>query len=297
MRVNLGGVVPLSTVDWIGFSSTVVFLRGCPLRCPHCQNHELQDGESTVELYSLFSQIAGLVKGESTIKSALPGGACMPKRAISEQISLDDASERAASKPFVNSLVLSGGEPLMQPRSAAALLRLAKSLGLEAGLETSGYYPDRLAELLEKNIVDRVFLDIKARLKEPDYERATGAGDASRRARESLEICLRSGVPLEVRTTIFPVGPSAADAVEIAKTLSEMMSGSPGHRLEEMVLQQGRPASGSPAAAFEPVSFDSLEKMAAAIGGLVRVRIRAAPNLGETDNHQGTSCQDGRTGV
>jgi pyruvate formate lyase activating enzyme len=300
MKVNLGGVVPLSTVDWIGFASTVVFLRGCPLRCPHCQNRELQEGESFVELYSLFSQIARLVKGESTVKRLLPEKACMPKRALSEQINLDDASERAASKPFVNALVLSGGEPLMQLRSAAALLRLAKSLGLETGLETSGYYPDRLAELLEKNVVDRVFLDLKASLREPDYERATGMRDASQRVRESLEACMRSGVPLEVRTTIFPEMPSASEVSEITKTLLKMMSDFPGHHLEEMVLQQGRPAPGvSGAAAFEPVAIDSLEEMATAMGDSVKVGIRAAPNvsLAKTDNHQDTFCHDGRTEV
>lgn len=301
MKVNLGGVVPLSTVDWIGFASTVVFLKGCPLRCPHCQNHELQEGENSVELYVLFSQIARLVKGASasTIKRSLIERTRAPERLLSEQINLDDASELAVSKPFVNALVLSGGEPLMQPRSAAALLRLAKSLGLETGLETSGYYPDRLAELLEKNVVDKVFLDLKAGLKEPDYERATGVRDASRRVRESLEICMRSEVPLVVRTTIFPEMPSADEVAEIAKTLSVMMSEFPGHRLEEMVLQQGRPASGGPAATFEPVAIDNLEKMAAAMRDLVRVRIRAAPkvSLDKTDNLQGTSCQDGRTGV
>jgi len=299
MKVNLGGIVPLSTVDWIGFASTVVFLRGCPLRCPHCQNRELQEGESSTELYALFSQIARLVKGESVVKRLHPEKVRVPKGASSEQINLDDASERAASKPFVNALVLSGGEPLMQPRPAAALLRLANSLGLETGLETSGYYPDRLVGLLEKNVVDRVFLDLKASLKEPHYERATGVRDASGRVKKSLEVCMRSGVPLEVRTTIFPEMPSASDVAEIATTISELMSEFPRNHLEEMVLQQGRPApGGSEVSAFEPVALDSLDEMAAAMGDLVKVRIRAEPNvgLGKTYNHRGPG-QGGRTKV
>jgi len=274
----------------------VVFLRGCPLRCPHCQNHELREGESSVELYALFSQIARLVKGESMIKKARK--ARVPRGILSEQLNLDDASERAASKPFVNALVLSGGEPLMQPRPAAALLRLAKSLGLETGLETSGFYPDRLAELLEKKVVGRIFLDLKASLKEPDYEQATGVRDASGRVKKSLEVCMRSGIPLEVRTTIFPEMPPAYEVAEIAKTLSEMGREFPGHHLEEMVLQQGRPASGvSGAAAFEPEALDSLEEMAAAVEEFVKVRIRAAPKVSfdKTDNHQVSHC--GRTEV
>ncbi len=316
MKVNLGGIVPLSTVDWPGFASTVVFLRGCPLRCPHCQNRELQEGESKVELYALFSEIARLVKGEMGIKRALsskhPGFQLplsrkrVPERiSPSEQISLDDASELVASKPFVNALVLSGGEPLMQPRSAAALLRLARSLGLETGLETSGYYPDRLRELLEKNLVDRVFLDLKADLTEPDYERATGVVGAAKRVRDSLGICMGSGVALEVRTTVFPEGPLASELAELTKTLSEMMGEFPAHRLEGLVLQQGRPAADEPEpAAFEPVSVEKLEKAAAAIRDLVDVRVRtgqlkAVPSAGsgKADNLQVTSCQDGRTEV
>ncbi len=48
LKVNFGGIVPLSTVDWLGRAALVVFLRGCPLRCPHCHNQKLQTGESIV---------------------------------------------------------------------------------------------------------------------------------------------------------------------------------------------------------------------------------------------------------
>jgi hypothetical protein len=113
-------------------------------------------------------------------------------------------------------------------------------------------------------------------------------------------VCMRSGVSLEVRTTIFPEMPSASEVSEVAKTLSKMMSEFPGHHLEEMVLQQGRPVSGvSGPAAFDPVALDSLEEMAAAMRDLVKVRIRAAPNvsIAKTDNHQDIFCQGGRTEV
>jgi len=243
----------------------VVFLRGCPLRCPHCHNRELQTGKSLVEFHSLASRIVAGVKGET--------GARNSSGFTLQQLDLDESSQRASSRPFVEALVLSGGEPLLQPEASARLFRLARSLHLSTGLETSGCYPDRLEELLGKNLVDKVFLDLKAALHDPDYEKATARRGMAAAVRESLRICMANGVPLNVRTTIFPQMPSASEVLEIAGTLSELKAEFPSHRLECLVLQQGRAREGE--SRFEPVSSESLKEMAASIEALVKVRIRA----------------------
>jgi pyruvate formate lyase activating enzyme len=260
MKVNLGGIVHLSTVDWPGKACMVVFLRGCPLRCPHCQNRDLWEGVSPVDL--------SLIRNEMK------------------------------AKLFISAFVLSGGDPLMQPEPALALLGTAKSLGLSAGLETSGYYPDRLSVLLKKNVVDRVFLDIKAALKEPEYARATGRLDAgrpdvARRVSESLRICMSSGVPLEVRTTVFPEMPSFTELGEIAETLSVLKDEFPGHRLDSVVIQQGRPRERE----FEPVPWDELHAMAESIESFGEILVRAAPKakLSKVDNPEPPWPVDGRT--
>jgi len=268
MMVNLGGIVPLSTVDWPGRASIVIFLRGCPLRCPYCHNRELQTGESVVAFHALASRIVSQVKGGTGAEKAL---ASPPA-----QIDLDLAAERAASMPLVDALVLSGGEPLMQLQQSAGILRLARSLHLATGLETSGFYPDRLLDLLEKNLLDKVFLDLKAALQEPDYDRAAGVERVAARVRESLRICMASNVPLEIRTTIFPIAPTTADVVEIAKTLSALLEEFPSNRLERLILAQGRPREGEPW--FEPVTVQNLEEMARAVEPLVRVGIMARPD-------------------
>ncbi|MCX6669475.1 MAG: radical SAM protein [Methanothrix sp.] len=268
MKVNLGGIVPLSTVDWLGRASMVVFLRGCPLRCPHCHNRELQAGKSLVEFHQVASRIVSQIKGEMR--------AGKTSDSLPEQIDLDEASERARSKPFVDALVLSGGEPLLQSEPSARLFRLARSLDLATGLETSGCYPDRMEELLKRNLVDKVFLDLKAALHEPDYERATAMKGMAALVLESLRICMASGVPLDVRTTIFPEMPSPSEVFEIAETLSLLKAQFPGHRLECLVLQQGRPREGD--SRFEPVSLEILRKMAKSVEALVKVQIRAETN-------------------
>lgn len=269
MKVNLGGIIPLSTVDWKGRAALVVFLRGCPLRCPHCHNQKLQTGESSVAYHVIASRIVVRVKG---VQSAAGIQAPLPL-----QINLDDASQRACSKPFVDAFVLSGGEPLHQLDACARLFRLAKSLHLATGLETSGYYPDRLEKLLENNLVDKVFLDLKTALVEPDYQRATGMSGVAGRVRESLEICCKWGVALETRSTIFPELPSCSQVAEAAGTLLEVMAKYPENRQENLVLQQGMYREGEPR--FEPVSLEALEEMAKAVGTRIPVQVRCAPKI------------------
>lgn len=268
MSVNLGGIVPLSTIDWIGHSAIVIFLRGCPLHCPHCQNQELREGENKVVFHILASRIVSLVKGEMSLERSFVSK--------SQQINLDEASERARCKPFVDALVLSGGEPLMQGEQCIRLFRLAKSLHLHTGLETSGCYPERLKKLLKENLLDKVFLDVKGPLIEREYIKATGMMGHALRVRESLQASMESGIPLDVRTTIFPEMPNASEIIAIAKTLFELKSEFPKNGLEAMVLQQGRPRDGE--TTFEPVHLEILNSMAESIADLVNVQVRAASN-------------------
>ncbi|VVB70161.1 7-carboxy-7-deazaguanine synthase [uncultured archaeon] len=274
MLMNLGGIVPLSTVDWLGRAAMVVFLRGCPLSCPNCHNFELRTGDSSVTFHSAASRIVSQLKGE---RSILPTDA--PKRKMPIQINLDEASDRAFTRPLVDAFVLSGGEPLVQPEACSRLFQLARGLGLSTGLETSGFYPDRLEALLQKDLVDRIFLDLKAPLKEPSYSRATGTGSrgVAARVHESLRICLEHGAPLDVRTTVFPDAPSLSEVVEIAGTLLEMTKEHPSSHLECFVLQQGQPRECGPA--FSPVHVQLLQDMALEARKLVKVRVRAPPKI------------------
>ena len=115
--------MPLSTVDWPGRAATVVFLRGCPLRCPFCQNSSLQQGENFVE----FSYIANKIKRIINPDLGM------------DQLTLTDAVNIVMAKPLISALVVSGGEPLMQPKALKMIANLGHGLGLDVGIETSGY--------------------------------------------------------------------------------------------------------------------------------------------------------------
>ncbi|WP_295540562.1 anaerobic ribonucleoside-triphosphate reductase activating protein [uncultured Thiohalocapsa sp.] len=163
-RLRIGGLTPLTSVDYPGELAAVIYCRGCPWRCPYCHNADLQnpDGPSEPawpEVLNFLEQRYGLL----------------------------------------DAVVFSGGEPTAQ-RALPAAMAEVRALGFKIGLHTGGPYPARLARLLP--LVDWVGLDIKA-LPE-DYPRITGAAGSGAPAWESLCLLLDAGVDLEVRTTPMP---------------------------------------------------------------------------------------------
>ena len=126
IRLNFGGFVPLSTVDWRGRAVCTVFFRGCPLRCSYCQNAAIFDGEDYRDTEDIIALITG-------------------------------------SKLAVSGVVFSGGEPTMQKDALLALARAAKNLGLATGVQTNGIFPAAIEALLKERLVDRIAIDYKTR--------------------------------------------------------------------------------------------------------------------------------------
>ena len=124
IRLNYGGFLPLSTVDWRGRSVCTVFFRGCPLRCSYCQNAAILTGEDL--------------------------------RDTDEIIDLIRTSRIATS-----GVVFSGGEPTMQKEALLVLARAAKELGVAVGIQTNGLFPGTLEALIREGLADRIALDHK----------------------------------------------------------------------------------------------------------------------------------------
>ncbi|BAW30833.1 MAG TPA: anaerobic ribonucleoside-triphosphate reductase activating protein [Methanothermobacter sp.] len=120
--MDIGGY-NISTIDFPGTPSLVIFFAGCPIRCPYCHNPELIEGGMKVSLEDI-------------------------KKKISE------------SKELVDGVVISGGEPLMQIDGLEKVLEFSKSLNLKTKLDTNGYWPEYIKRI--KGLVDYVALDVKA---------------------------------------------------------------------------------------------------------------------------------------
>ena len=76
------------------------------------------------------------------------------------------------NKEFIDAVVISGGEPFMQPQAVAGIAKYAKTHSLFVAVQTNGFYPEVIESMLRRNLVDKIFLDIKAPLSDgKQYDR------------------------------------------------------------------------------------------------------------------------------
>lgn len=160
----MGGLTPLTTIDFPGRLAAVVYCQGCPWRCSYCHNPELLD---------------------ATAPAAIPWPQVL---AFLE-----------ARRGLLDGVVFSGGEPTLQSALPAALAEV-RAMGFATGLHTGGMYPERLVAALP--LLDWVGLDIKALPQHCDA--ITGTPGSGARAWASLQKLVQSGVPYECRTTWHP---------------------------------------------------------------------------------------------
>lgn len=194
--INFGGFVSLSLSDWPGEHTSVVLLRGCPLRCPYCHDQLFRRGEDQVKT----DYVAALVnRGFAQVPRAL----------------------------------FSGGEPLMQQE---ALIDVIEKLipEIEVGLKTSGVYSGHVKELLDKGLIDHVFLDLKAHCGSK-YSEVTGNimnGDfLFGQALNSMALCNEYDVPVTVKTTVYKGYPGEAEMEKICRFLSD-------YKIERLMIQK-----------------------------------------------------------
>ncbi len=167
-KLRLGRILDISTVDYPGKLASVIFLHGCNFRCPFCFNFELVASECSRELH--VNDIAAQIK---------------------------------RFRDFVDAVVLTGGEPTLQPIDE--LCKEIKNLGLLVKIDTNGTNPDMIDRLIKRRLIDFVALDIKAPFKK--YPCVVGVKlrehDVNN-VKKTFDLLVNSNIEYECRMPVVP---------------------------------------------------------------------------------------------
>ncbi len=202
---------------------TTLFLKGCPLRCPWCQNPEGIDPRpalwhSPAECLNCGRCAASCPEGALTHSGRIHVdrnrctlcGRCLdvcPAGAMSltgKTVSVQEAADLLLrDRVFFGSdggVTLSGGEALMQWEFAAGVLGLCKARGVRTAIETCMLAPRRAVEALLP-VTDQFLMDIKY-LDPETHRRVLGAGNE--RILDNYRFLVSQGANVLVRTPLIP---------------------------------------------------------------------------------------------
>lgn len=174
--LRIGGVTDMSTIDWYGNVSMVVFFAGCNIRCPYCQNSGLLESDSGTEV--TFDYLK------------------------------DRIETNMAPVPQLDAVVFTGGEPLLQPDAVIDAAKIVKKNKLKLMLDTNGTLTNNFEKVISTGLIDRVALDVKAPINPEDYGIVTGkpamGAILSENIKKTLQILKEADVEVEIRTTVAP---------------------------------------------------------------------------------------------
>jgi len=122
---------------------------------------------------------------------------------------------------WIDGVTITGGEPTMR-EELPRLLRLVRATGVGIKLDTNGSRPDVLQRLVNRGLVDAVFMDIKAPLNQEAYSKVAGTRVNIAAIRQSIEILKKSNLEVVFRTTAIPGLVQEQEIEEILHTLGDV---------------------------------------------------------------------------
>jgi len=162
--MKIKGLQKTTVLDYPGKIACTVFLFGCNFRCGFCHNPELvlkDDGEE-----------------------------------ISEKEFFDFLEARRGQ---LEGVCITGGEPLLTMDKE--FLEKIKELGYFIKLDTNGYLPEKLEELISEGLVDFIAMDIKNCPEK--YSLTAGVEINIKKIEKSIKLVHDFG-KYEFRTTVVP---------------------------------------------------------------------------------------------
>jgi len=165
MTMNIKYLQKTSLIDYPDTIASIVFVGGCNLSCGYCYNKALWDSASQPDL---------------------------PTTEILNQLQ--------ARKNYCDGIVITGGEPCLQPELAEFLTQL-KKIGYKIKLDTNGTFPNIVQNLLDQNLINYIAMDIKAPFAR--YNEITGQSLNMATIQKSISIIQNAGISCEFRSTIW----------------------------------------------------------------------------------------------
>jgi pyruvate formate lyase activating enzyme len=194
--MSIKGFQGTSLLDYPGRIASLIFWGGCNLTCPFCHNPALVLEPETWPDLDRDALLADL----------------------------------AARAPFIDGVVVTGGEPTLDP-TLGEWLAAVKALGLAVKLDTNGLRPDVLSALLAQCLLDSLAIDLKTA--PGRYGELHSRAVAVDRLAASVRLALAAPVTVEFRTTCVP---GLIDEAALHE-LGQLVHGAP-----LWVLQQYHPA-------------------------------------------------------
>lgn len=181
--MRISGLQKLTLLDFPNLVACTIFLPGCQFRCPFCQNSSL---------------VLGLENRD--------------------EIDENDLFEYLKSrKGRLDGVCVTGGEPTLQSDLVEFISKI-KNLGYKVKLDTNGYNPKVLKELIDLSLLDYVAMDIKNSLEK--YPLTAGVQNLKiQNILDSISILKESQIPYEFRTTVIKEFHNEKDFLSIAKLI------------------------------------------------------------------------------
>jgi pyruvate formate lyase activating enzyme len=236
---------------------TTVFFKGCSLRCFWCHNPEGMDRRPQIQFYPgrciacgecvavcpqnaqelgtgrrVYHREACVTCGECVARCDAEGLLLVGRTVNVAEVMAEVLSDRTFYETSGGGVTLSGGEPLLQPEFARALLADCKNAGLHTAVETCAHVPWSALEALIP-VTDLFMVDLKHM--DPDRHRAA-TGAPNERILANIRRLAVSDRPIIFRTPVVPtVNDTAEEIAGIASFVAELAATGKGEITLELL--------------------------------------------------------------